>query len=147
MEVLSLSGNFCSDKKPAAVNWYVECVKCLRTNVHLLIIYLLFLRRIEGRGKYVVSEAIVPSKIVTDILKTTVTALVDVNISKNLMGSAIAGSIGGNNAHAANVVTAVYIATGQVYICIIFLFYKLTDLIYALVCFLFLIGSSAKCCK
>ncbi|CAI6360557.1 unnamed protein product [Macrosiphum euphorbiae] len=89
MEVLNLSGNFCSDKKPAAVNW------------------------IEGRGKYVVSEAIVPSKIVTEVLKTTVAALVDVNISKNLMGSAIAGSIGGNNAHAANIVTAVYIATGQ----------------------------------
>jgi len=37
--------------------------------------------------------------------------LVDVNIRKNLRGSAIAGSIGGNNAHAANVVTAVYMAT------------------------------------
>lgn len=73
-----------------------------------------YLFRIEGRGKYVVSEAIVPSKVVTDVLKTSVTALVDVNISKNLMGSAIAGSIGGNNAHAANVVTAIYIATGQV---------------------------------
>lgn len=72
------------------------------------------LYRIEGRGKYVVSEAIVPSKIVTDVLKTTVASLVDVNISKNLMGSAIAGSIGGNNAHAANIVTAIYIATGQV---------------------------------
>lgn len=23
MEILSLSGNFCTDKKPAAVNWYV----------------------------------------------------------------------------------------------------------------------------
>lgn len=87
--------------------------KCL-----VIIVYLLFLCRIEGRGKYVVSEAIVPSKIITDILKTTVTALVDVNISKNLMGSAIAGSIGGNNAHAANVVTAVYIATGQVVLCV-----------------------------
>ena len=31
------------------------------------------------------------------------------------MGSAMAGSIGGFNAHAANVVTAIYIATGQVY--------------------------------
>ena len=78
------------------------------------IIYVFFLYRIEGRGKYVVSEAIVPSKIVNEVLKTTVAALVDVNISKNLMGSAIAGSIGGNNAHAANIVTAVYIATGQV---------------------------------
>jgi len=90
------------------------CEVYKKNYTNIIIIYLLFLYRIEGRGKYVVSEAIVPSKIITDVLKTTVTALVDVNISKNLMGSAIAGSIGGNNAHAANVVTAVYIATGQV---------------------------------
>jgi len=82
--------------------------------IYITFSYFFFLYRIEGRGKYVVSEAIVPSKVVTEVLKTTVAALVDVNISKNLMGSAIAGSIGGNNAHAANVVTAVYIATGQV---------------------------------
>lgn len=89
MEILSLSGNFCTDKKPAAVNW------------------------IEGRGKSVVCEAIVPAKIVTTVLKTSVHALVDVNISKNMIGSAIAGSIGGFNAHAANLVTAIFIATGQ----------------------------------
>lgn len=89
MEILSLSGNYCTDKKPAAVNW------------------------IEGRGKSVVCEAIVPSKIVRDVLKTSVAALVDVNTNKNLIGSAIAGSIGGYNAHAANLVTAIYIATGQ----------------------------------
>ncbi|XP_067013691.2 3-hydroxy-3-methylglutaryl-coenzyme A reductase isoform X2 [Anabrus simplex] len=89
MEVLSLSGNFCTDKKPAAVNW------------------------IEGRGKSVVCEAVVPAAVVTSILKTSVHALVDVNISKNLIGSAMAGSIGGFNAHAANVVTAIFIATGQ----------------------------------
>lgn len=89
MEILSLSGNFCTDKKPAAINW------------------------IEGRGKSVVCEAIVPADIVTTVLKTSVHALVDVNISKNMIGSAIAGSIGGFNAHAANVVTAIYIATGQ----------------------------------
>lgn len=89
MEILSLSGNFCSDKKPAAVNW------------------------IEGRGKSVVSEAIISSKVVKNVLKSSVQALIDVNISKNLIGSAIAGSIGGFNAHAANIVTAIYIATGQ----------------------------------
>ncbi|XP_017786105.1 PREDICTED: 3-hydroxy-3-methylglutaryl-coenzyme A reductase-like [Nicrophorus vespilloides] len=89
MEILSLSGNFCTDKKPAAVNW------------------------IEGRGKSVVCEAIVPADIVQNVLKTSVDALVDVNISKNLIGSAVAGSIGGYNAHAANVVTAIFIATGQ----------------------------------
>ncbi len=48
------------------------------------------------------------------VLKTNVVALVDLNISKNLVGSAMAGAMGGFNAHAANVVTAIYIATGQV---------------------------------
>ena len=48
------------------------------------------------------------------VLKTTVDALVEVNIKKNLVGSAMAGSIGGFNAHAANIVTAIFIATGQV---------------------------------
>lgn len=40
--------------------------------------------------------------------------MIEVNISKNLVGSAMAGSIGGYNAHAANIVTAIYIACGQV---------------------------------
>lgn len=51
---------------------------------------------------------------VTQVLKTTTEALVDVNITKNLVGSAMAGSIGGYNAHAANIVAAIYIACGQV---------------------------------
>jgi len=89
MEILSLSGNFCTDKKPSALNW------------------------IEGRGKSVVCEAVIPRKIVETVLKTTTEALVELNISKNMMGSAMAGSIGGYNAHAANIVTAIYIATGQ----------------------------------
>lgn len=61
-----------------------------------------------------VCEAVVPADVVRSLLKTTVQALVDVNISKNLIGSAVAGSIGGFNAHAANIVTAIFIATGQV---------------------------------
>ncbi|RZC35616.1 3-hydroxy-3-methylglutaryl-coenzyme A reductase [Asbolus verrucosus] len=68
---------------------------------------------IEGRGKSVVCEAIVPSEVVKKVLKTSVPALVDVNNSKNMIGSAVAGSIGGFNAHAANIVTAIFIATGQ----------------------------------
>ena len=71
MEVVSLSGNFCTDKKPAAVNW------------------------VEGRGKSVVAEAIVPAHIIKSVLKTSTSALVDLNTSKNLVGSAMAGSIGG----------------------------------------------------
>lgn len=83
------AGNFCSDKKPSAVNW------------------------IEGRGKSVVCEAIITGDVVTKVLKTTVPALVELNMLKNLTGSAIAGALGGFNAHAANIVSAVFIATGQ----------------------------------
>ncbi|XP_057370109.2 3-hydroxy-3-methylglutaryl-coenzyme A reductase-like isoform X2 [Daphnia carinata] len=89
LTVVSLSGNFCTDKKPAAVNW------------------------LDGRGKSVVSEAVIPAAVVRDKLKTNVAALVDLNITKNLIGSSIAGSIGGFNAHAANIVSAIFIATGQ----------------------------------
>ncbi|XP_048022269.1 LOW QUALITY PROTEIN: 3-hydroxy-3-methylglutaryl-CoA reductase b [Megalobrama amblycephala] len=89
MRLLAVSGNFCTDKKPAAVNW------------------------IQGRGKSTVCEAIVPARVVKEVLKSSTAALVELNISKNLVGSAMAGSIGGFNAHAANIVTAIYIACGQ----------------------------------
>lgn len=89
LQILAVSGNYCTDKKPAAINW------------------------IEGRGKTVVCEAVIPAKVVREVLKTTTEAMVDVNINKNLVGSAMAGSIGGYNAHAANIVTAIYIACGQ----------------------------------
>jgi hypothetical protein len=39
--------------------------------------------------------------------------MVDVAYRKNLVGSAMAGALGGFNAHAANVVAAVFLATGQ----------------------------------
>ena len=89
MSIISVSGNFCTDKKPAAINW------------------------IDGRGKSVVAEAIIPGEAVRRVLKSDVNALVELNTSKNLIGSAMAGSIGGFNAHAANIVTAVFLATGQ----------------------------------
>ncbi|XP_074527421.1 3-hydroxy-3-methylglutaryl-CoA reductase a [Halichoeres trimaculatus] len=89
LQVVAVSGNFCTDKKPAAINW------------------------IEGRGKSAVCEATIPAKVVREVLKTSTAALVEVNISKNLVGSAMAGSIGGYNAHAANLVAAIYIACGQ----------------------------------
>ncbi|KAJ7484555.1 hydroxymethylglutaryl-coenzyme A reductase-domain-containing protein [Mycena latifolia] len=89
MVVLALSGNYCTDKKPAAMNW------------------------IEGRGKSVVAEAVIPGRVVKSVLKTTVQALCNLNTKKNLVGSAMAGSIGGFNAHAANILTAVFLATGQ----------------------------------
>ena len=70
--------------------------------------------RIEGRGRSVVCEARIPGSVVKHVLKTDVDVLVELNLGKNLIGSAVAGSIGGFNAHAANVVSAVFIACGQV---------------------------------
>ncbi|KAK8946718.1 hypothetical protein KSP39_PZI006858 [Platanthera zijinensis] len=75
MDAISISGfvcigNFCSDKKPAAVNW------------------------IEGRGKSVVCEAIIKEEIVSKVLKTSVSALVELNTLKNLVGSAMVGAMG-----------------------------------------------------
>lgn len=89
MDIISVSGNYCTDKKPAAVNW------------------------IEGRGKSVVAEAIIPAATVKSVLKSDVESLVELNTAKNLIGSAMAGSVGGFNAHAANIVTALFLATGQ----------------------------------
>lgn len=89
MAIISVSGNYCTDKKPAAINW------------------------IDGRGKSVVAEAIIPGDIIRSVLKSDVNALVELNTSKNLIGSAMAGSIGGFNAHASNIVTAIFLATGQ----------------------------------
>ena len=89
MAIISVSGNFCTDKKPAAINW------------------------VDGRGKSVVAEAIIPGEVIRKVLKSDVNALVELNTSKNLIGSAMAGSIGGFNAHAANLVAAVFLATGQ----------------------------------
>lgn len=61
-----------------------------------------------------VCEAIVKGEVVKSVLKTSPKALVDLNLTKNLVGSAMAGTIGGFNAHAANIVAAIFIACGQV---------------------------------
>ncbi|KAK3330005.1 hydroxymethylglutaryl-coenzyme A reductase-domain-containing protein [Apodospora peruviana] len=89
MNIVSVSGNYCTDKKAAAINW------------------------IDGRGKSVVAEAIIPGDVVRSVLKTDVDTMVELNVNKNLIGSAMAGSIGGFNAHAANIVAAIFLATGQ----------------------------------
>lgn len=86
--MVALSGNMCVDKKPAAINL------------------------IEGRGKSVVAEAILPRSIVEEELKTTPEMMTEVHYRKNIMGSIKAGALG-FNAHAANIVAAVFIATGQ----------------------------------
>lgn len=86
--VLALSGNFCVDKKPSALNL------------------------IEGRGKTVTADIIIPREIVEIKLKTTPESIMEVNIAKNLVGSAIAGSMG-FNAQYANMIAAIFLATGQ----------------------------------
>ena len=45
----------------------------------------------------------IAAKTVSSVLKTTVDQMVECNIAKNLVGSAMAGSLGGYNSHAANV--------------------------------------------
>ncbi|GBF09541.1 3-hydroxy-3-methylglutaryl-coenzyme A reductase [Aeropyrum pernix] len=85
---IALSGNMCTDKKPAAIN------------------------KILGRGKYVVAEAIIKGEVVKNVLKTTPQNINLVNVTKNLLGSAAAGSHS-FNAHFANIIAAIFIATGQ----------------------------------
>ena len=85
---VSLSGNMCTDKKPAAIN------------------------NILGRGKTVAADVTLPKEIVEKKLKTTPEMMEEVNYRKNLLGSARAGALG-YNAHAANIVAALYLACGQ----------------------------------
>ena len=85
---IALSGNVCVDKKPAAINV------------------------VEGRGKSVVADILIPQEIVEKKLKTTAEAMVEVNVAKNLIGSAASGSMA-YNAHYANMVAAIFLATGQ----------------------------------
>src|SRR5690606_14150332 len=63
--------------------------------------------------KSVICETIIQGKLVESVLKTTVQDLINLNINKNYIGSSLAGSIGGFNAHASNIVTAIFLATGQ----------------------------------
>lgn len=89
MQYVSISGNFCTDKKVSAVNG------------------------ILGRGKYVVAEVVIPRHICNGVLKTTPERVVNLHIKKNLIGTMLAGGLRSANAHFANMLLAVYLATGQ----------------------------------
>jgi hydroxymethylglutaryl-CoA reductase (NADPH) len=89
LSYLSVSGNFCTDKKNSAVNG------------------------ILGRGKKVVTEMTITRDLCQNILKTTPEKIVELNLKKNLLGSIAAGSLRSANAHFANVLLAFYLATGQ----------------------------------
>ncbi|WP_255148732.1 hydroxymethylglutaryl-CoA reductase (NADPH) [Halorarius halobius] len=87
-ELVALSGNLCSDKKPAAIN------------------------AVEGRGRTVAADVLLDREQVEDRFKTTPEAIAEANTRKNHVGSAKAASIG-FNAQAANVVAAAFLACGQ----------------------------------
>ncbi len=89
LKYVSISGNYCCDKKASAVNG------------------------ILGRGKYVVAELTVPGKICARYLKTTPEKIAELNVKKNLIGTMLAGGTRSANAHFANMLLAVYLATGQ----------------------------------
>ncbi len=85
---ISLAGNYDVDKKPAALN------------------------TIEGRGIKVWAEVVLPVSVIEKTLKTTAQQIYDVWMAKCLLGSAMSGSTG-FNAQFANIVAAIFIATGQ----------------------------------
>lgn len=89
LDYVSISGNFCTDKKVSAVNG------------------------ILGRGKNIVCETTISAKLCARFLKTTPEKLVDLHIKKNLIGSIVSGGLMTANAHVANMLLGFYLATGQ----------------------------------
>jgi len=86
--LIALSGNVCTDKKPAAINM------------------------VMGRGRTAAAGVLLTDELIRHVLKTDAATLAEVNLRKNLVGSARAGSLG-YNAHAANIIAALFIACGQ----------------------------------
>jgi hydroxymethylglutaryl-CoA reductase (NADPH) len=86
--LISVSGNLCVDKKPAAIN------------------------SILGRGKIVLADVTIPRQVLEDKMHATPEAVAETCYRKCGIGSSLAASLG-SNAHAANMLAAVYIATGQ----------------------------------
>ena len=88
LKQVALSGNMCVDKKSSALNL------------------------IMGRGKTVISEVVLTRDVIKEVLKTSPEAMADIVYRKCLIGSALASSYG-FNAQFANVIAAIFIATGQ----------------------------------
>ena len=60
-----------------------------------------------------VAEAQISRNLCRRYLKTTPEKIVNLNIKKNLIGSIVAGGLHSANAHFANILLALYLATGQ----------------------------------
>ncbi len=87
-ELVALSGNYCVDKKAAYLNFT------------------------RGRGKKVWAEIILDKNTIKKLLHTTPEKIMEIVYRKCLLGSAVSGSLG-YNAHYANIVAAIFLATGQ----------------------------------
>ena len=88
-QLLSLSSNYCTDKKVSYLNY------------------------INGRCKYVVASALINKELIYNKLHTSPEKLIKLNYYKNHIGSNLAGTIGGNNCHTANIIAGIFTATGQ----------------------------------
>jgi hydroxymethylglutaryl-CoA reductase (NADPH) len=88
IKCLSLSGNYCIDKKPSWLNFTT------------------------GRGFKVWAEIVLPKEVLQRTLKTSARNFYNVWLAKCMVGSAISGSMG-FNAQFANIVAAIFLATGQ----------------------------------
>lgn len=84
----ALSGNFCVDKKSSWQNF------------------------LNNRGFVVSAEVILPQSVLRGVLKTDAQHIYETWISKCMLGSAMSGSMG-FNAQYANIIAALFIATGQ----------------------------------
>lgn len=85
---VSVAGNYDVDKKPSWLNV------------------------IEGRGIKAWAEVTIPESVLKETFKTTARAMHEVWLAKCMIGSAMSGSMG-HNAHFANSIAAIFLATGQ----------------------------------
>lgn len=86
--LLALAGNFDIDKKPSFMNFLL------------------------GRGKSVHAEVIISDETLVENLRVHKTIFQEVAQKKCLLGSILSGSLG-YNAHFANILAAIFMATGQ----------------------------------
>ena len=86
---VSISGNYCVDKKNSAVN------------------------SILGRGKYVIADISISNDQCKKYLRSTPEKIAALNVKKNLIGSIIAGGVCSANSHFANILLGIYLSTGQ----------------------------------
>lgn len=88
VSLVALSSNVCTDKKDNVIN------------------------SLYGRGYWTQAEVVLTDEVIKENLKTTKEKIKEVHLQKNLIGSNLAGSLS-QNAHVANILSAIFIATGQ----------------------------------